>query len=235
MDKAMDPSGKPRRREFTRTMGIPGTGAEGMILHQRLDRMKQNMGRWQQHILSRHNLQRQIARISKVTASSEGQKSMPTPNGGTTQSLQETANDFYSKLQGTLRHFKSTFSAMAGTMSILESDRAITQAEEVTTLTRLAFFFIPLTYAPGIFGMNVKELADADMSTWIITSACLLLACYSILRPIALIYTLFAGLYYATLPIWIIPLIIYILREGLKTSSVLFYSMEWGYKIFHEV
>ncbi|KAK7616462.1 hypothetical protein IWX50DRAFT_407774 [Phyllosticta citricarpa] len=109
---------------------------------------------------------------------------------------------------------------MAGTMSILESDRAIIQAEEVTTLTRLAFFFIQLTYASGIFGMNIKELADADMSTWIITSACLLLACYSILRPIALIYTLFAGLYDATLPIWIIPLIIYILRVGLKTSSM---------------
>ncbi|KAK7543921.1 hypothetical protein BKA81DRAFT_374690 [Phyllosticta paracitricarpa] len=109
---------------------------------------------------------------------------------------------------------------MAGTMSILESDRAIIQAEEVTTLTRLAFFFIQLTYASGIFGMNIKELADADMSTWIITSACLLLACYSILRPIALIYTLFAGLYDATLPIWIIPLIIYILRAGLKTSSM---------------
>ncbi|KAK8430672.1 hypothetical protein IWX49DRAFT_555881 [Phyllosticta citricarpa] len=110
-------------------------------------------------------------------------------------------------------------------MSILESDRAIIQAEEVTTLTRLAFFFIQLTYASGIFGMNIKltntqELADADMSTWIITSACLLLACYSILRPIALIYTLFAGLYDATLPIWIIPLIIYILRAGLKTSSM---------------
>lgn len=41
-------------------------------------------------------------------------------------------------------------------MSLIESKKAITQAEQVTKLTQLAFFFIPLTFVAGLFGMNVR-------------------------------------------------------------------------------
>ena len=40
-------------------------------------------------------------------------------------------------------------------MSIVESQKAITEAEEVSKLTKLAFLFIPLTFVAGLCGMNV--------------------------------------------------------------------------------
>jgi Mg2+ and Co2+ transporter CorA len=49
----------------------------------------------------------------------------------------------------------SSFMAIMSTMSIVESRKAISQAEEVSKLTKLAFFFIPLSLSAGIFGMNI--------------------------------------------------------------------------------
>ncbi|KAK8241509.1 hypothetical protein HDK77DRAFT_482710 [Phyllosticta capitalensis] len=45
----------------------------------------------------------------------------------------------------------------------------------------LAFFFIPLTFVAGIFGMNLKEMADLSIWIWAVTSAVLLLASYIVL------------------------------------------------------
>lgn len=61
-----------------------------------------------------------------------------------------------SNRQALLSRCDSTFSALMATMSILESQKAIAQAEEVTKLTQLAFVFIPLTFVAGIFGMNLE-------------------------------------------------------------------------------
>ena len=52
---------------------------------------------------------------------------------------------------------RSQKSLMAN-MSIVESKRGIAEAESVTKLTELAFFFIPLTFSASIFSMQVKEL-----------------------------------------------------------------------------
>ncbi|KAH0548619.1 hypothetical protein GP486_007837 [Trichoglossum hirsutum] len=49
----------------------------------------------------------------------------------------------------------STFTAIMSTMGIVESQKAIAQAETISQLTNLAFFFIPLTLTAGIFGMNI--------------------------------------------------------------------------------
>ena len=45
-------------------------------------------------------------------------------------------------------------------MSLLESKRGIEEAESVSRLTELAFIFIPMTFAAGLFSMQVKELVD---------------------------------------------------------------------------
>ena len=50
----------------------------------------------------------------------------------------------------------STFQAIMATMAIVESQKAIAQAETISKLTNLAFFFIPLTLCASIFGMNIK-------------------------------------------------------------------------------
>jgi len=54
-----------------------------------------------------------------------------------------------------LKRFESTFGALMATMSIVESQVAIKEAAEVSKLTKLAFFFIPLTLVAGVFGMNL--------------------------------------------------------------------------------
>lgn len=53
------------------------------------------------------------------------------------------------------RRLDGIYQAVMSTMSIVESERAIGEAEVVSKLTHLAFFFIPLTLVSGVFGMNV--------------------------------------------------------------------------------
>lgn len=49
-------------------------------------------------------------------------------------------------------------------MSLVERKRGISEAESVTKLTELAFFFIPLTFASSLFSMQVKELDSSTTS-----------------------------------------------------------------------
>ena len=58
---------------------------------------------------------------------------------------------------------RSQRSLMAN-MSIVESKRGIAEAESVTKLTELAFFFVPLTFSASIFSMQVKELNASRIS-----------------------------------------------------------------------
>ena len=62
--------------------------------------------------------------------------------------------------QLTTRSHKS----LMANMSIIESKRGIAEAESVTKLTELAFFFIPLTFSASIFSMQVKELNASRIS-----------------------------------------------------------------------
>lgn len=48
---------------------------------------------------------------------------------------------------------------------LVESRKAIVQAEGVARLTLLAFFFLPLSFTTSLFGMNFKELGD-QLSIW---------------------------------------------------------------------
>lgn len=54
------------------------------------------------------------------------------------------------------RRVETVFQALMSSMSIVESERAIAEAEVVSKLTHLAFFFIPLSLVAGIFGMNIN-------------------------------------------------------------------------------
>ena len=54
--------------------------------------------------------------------------------------------------------------SLVANMSIVESKRGIAEAESVTKLTELAFFFIPLTFSASIFSMQVKELDASRIS-----------------------------------------------------------------------
>lgn len=60
------------------------------------------------------------------------------------------------KVQRTLALTDRTASSLLASLSLIESKRAIREAESVTKLTELAFFFIPLGFSASIFGMQLK-------------------------------------------------------------------------------
>ncbi|CAG9996182.1 unnamed protein product [Clonostachys byssicola] len=56
---------------------------------------------------------------------------------------------------------ESTTTALLGFAQLMASERSISQAKEVQRLTAMAAVFIPVTFATGIFGMNIKEFEPA--------------------------------------------------------------------------
>lgn len=53
------------------------------------------------------------------------------------------------------------------TVMVEESRRAFEQQQAVAKLTRLAFFFIPLSFVCSFFGMNFKQLGQGTLHIWI--------------------------------------------------------------------
>lgn len=50
---------------------------------------------------------------------------------------------------------------------IAESKKAIEQTQEVAKLTRLAFFFIPLSFTASFLGMNLEQFGNGSVQLWI--------------------------------------------------------------------
>ena len=59
-------------------------------------------------------------------------------------------------VKNTYSRIESTFQALMSSITIVESERAIKEAESVSRLSQLAFFFIPLSLVATLFGMNVN-------------------------------------------------------------------------------
>jgi hypothetical protein len=63
---------------------------------------------------------------------------------------------------------KSRLQILMSRAGIVESNKAIEQAKEVTKLTRLAFVFIPLSFVSSFLGMNLGPFAEsAAYGLWI--------------------------------------------------------------------
>ena len=67
-----------------------------------------------------------------------------------------------------------TFQAMTSTMSMVESQKSIVQAETISKLTKLAFFFIPLTLTASIFGMNITVNQSMKSSILTVLLTCII-------------------------------------------------------------
>ncbi|KAK4163102.1 hypothetical protein QBC43DRAFT_265083 [Cladorrhinum sp. PSN259] len=68
-------------------------------------------------------------------------------------------------LNRTSRRIETTFQALMSSITIVESERAIKEAESVSKLTQLAFFFIPLSLVSSVFGMNINEF-EGQLTWW---------------------------------------------------------------------
>lgn len=120
---------------------------------------------WRAHIHSVHDLGSKCREIFQrlpsdgFRAAEEKESKTRDWDSLSISSLIRQADKLELDRQAALNHCESTFTALMATMSIVESGKAIAQAEQVTRLTQLAFFFIPLTFVAGIFGMNLKVSA----------------------------------------------------------------------------
>ena len=100
--------------------------------------------------------------ISTITITQEPsyQEKLPNASNAMTGLLEQGVAEIVRLQQRT----SSSYQSLMTNMSIVESKRGIAEAEGVSKLTELAFFFIPLTFSASIFSMQVKELQNANIS-----------------------------------------------------------------------
>ncbi|KAH8587714.1 cora-like Mg2+ transporter protein-domain-containing protein [Bisporella sp. PMI_857] len=128
------------------------------ILRGSLGEWRNNFGRW------RTGLQHQQASLAYVRRVLEAEEPSSKPKGDFVGVVE--ISDLESGLAATQKRVDGTFQVLMSTMSIIESQKAIAQAETVSKLTYLAFFFIPPTFVTGIFGMNIVEFVG-KLKVWI--------------------------------------------------------------------
>ena len=61
---------------------------------------------------------------------------------------------------------EGTHIIMSGAM-LAESRKSISQAEGLTQLTVLAFFFLPLSFTTSLFGTNFRQLGTGTLNMWV--------------------------------------------------------------------
>lgn len=104
----------------------------------------------------------------------------------TDQDERPSAKKIFAKLQRRIpnvrQRTKNADTSLLTTMSLVESKRGIAEAESITKLTELAFFFIPLTFSASIFSMQIKELSASDTSItlFIIVAVLITLGSYTL-------------------------------------------------------
>ncbi|KAK3332641.1 cora-like Mg2+ transporter protein-domain-containing protein [Cercophora scortea] len=144
------------------------------ILRHSVGRWRGQLGRW------RNSLFHQDISVRYM---SNNLKAIPTEELGGNDGLPGKMLAVEQDLQAIRRRIDDTFQALMSAMNIVESERAIMQAEIVSKLTHLAFFFVPLTLVATIFGMNVNEFSQ-HLPWWlwvlasILTTAVTYLALY---------------------------------------------------------
>lgn len=63
-----------------------------------------------------------------------------------------------------------SISLIQAVTTVRQAERAMEESRSLKRLTILAFFFVPLSFTTGLFGMNFKELADQNgnrLSIWV--------------------------------------------------------------------
>ena len=123
--------------------------------------IQQNLVPWR-HILERFSteLNRLEASLSRFTRFlTSFQDALPV-----SASIETRLQECTTRINHLRSHTNRTQKLLLSNVSILESKLGIAEAESVTKLTELAFFFIPLSFSASIFSMQVKELSTAQVS-----------------------------------------------------------------------
>ncbi|KAJ5966627.1 hypothetical protein N7481_013341 [Penicillium waksmanii] len=119
---------------------------------------------YHQQVLGRHirNLKETIDAIeSRYERSIPGNAPDSEVRASTTRNVESILGDYRAALT-----YAETLAAecvqgmtiTAHTATIRESEKAVVEAQSVTKLTKLAVFFVPLSFVASLFGMNVREV-----------------------------------------------------------------------------
>jgi Mg2+ and Co2+ transporter CorA len=126
--------------------------------------IQQRLIHWR-HLLERFDTElQQLEDSLRRFATFIGQVGRPDANGGARSATDHLLQDCVAQILILGQRTKSSYTSLMANMSIVESKRGIAEAESVTKLTELAFFFIPLTFSASIFSMQVKELSSSRVS-----------------------------------------------------------------------
>ncbi|KAF3940238.1 hypothetical protein ABW19_dt0206873 [Dactylella cylindrospora] len=84
-------------------------------------------------------------------------------------------------VDGLKKRAESIMTSLMTSLSIMESQRAISQAERISRLTELAFFFIPTTFVASLYGANISNFQNnLTLSNWAYVTAALLAMTYGL-------------------------------------------------------
>ena len=132
--------------------------------------IQQRLVHWR-HLLERfeielRQLQSSLQSFATFISAPEGTNPVPPATIVEQSPMEPILQDGRSRIADLRQRTADSYRSLMANMSIIESKRGIAEAESVTKLTELAFFFIPLTFSASVFSMQVKEL-DTRVSLWV--------------------------------------------------------------------
>lgn len=93
------------------------------------------------------------------------------------QGLPQVLDDMQDQLSALIEGNQEAYRNLRAEMALLESKKGISQAESISELTELGFFFVPLTCAASMFSMQVNELSGAVPLYSFVIAAIITLSC----------------------------------------------------------
>jgi hypothetical protein len=75
-------------------------------------------------------------------------------------SITEVTQSLCRQIDNMMQRLQTASSSLTSNMALLDSRRSIAEAQAVTKLTELAFFFIPLGFAATLFGMQIEQFEN---------------------------------------------------------------------------
>ena len=138
------------------------------------DKMEENLSLWRE-LITRSQLELRELRKSMASFFSffrvldvGAQSTRPEPQIDPRKDISSGFSDISKQIDETLQRLSIASSSLTSNMALLDSRRSIAEAQAVTKLTELAFFFIPLTFAASLFGMQIEQFENrAPLSTFI--------------------------------------------------------------------
>lgn len=137
------------------------------------DKLQFQLGQLRQHVAT-------ISRVKELLSENQhiitegGCSSWPKPASDSTikrkELIQRKLQADYDRMMERCKlltgHCESATSVLVGFAQLVLSERGVQSANEVNMLTRMASFFIPLSFITGVFGMNIREWSPPPSWQW---------------------------------------------------------------------